>query len=137
MIVLRAFFRKHHYFAVLLLFCAVSVRALVPTGYMIGPSSKTLSVQICSDGLSAKMTQQITIPMEQGSHDKSGSGHQRMEGTCAFSSLAMAGIAGADPVQLALALAFILLIGFARATFAVPLPSSHLRPPLRGPPVAA
>lgn len=133
---LRALIHHHRRLALLLILCALCVKALVPAGYMVGPSAKTLTVSICADGAGAMLTKQIEIPMENGSHgsDKS---HGKADGTCAFSALAMAGMGGADANLLALALAFILVLGFASTTVARASRLPHLRPPLRGPPAAA
>ncbi|MEQ1539231.1 MAG: DUF2946 family protein [Sphingorhabdus sp.] len=132
----RKLISGHRGLALLLIVCALFVKALVPAGYMVGPSTKTLTVSICTDGAGAMLTKQIEIPMEKGSHgsDKS---HGKADGTCAFSALSMAGMGGADANLLALALAFILVLGFASTTVPRASRLSHLRPPLRGPPAAA
>ena len=132
----RALIHDHRKLAILLVFCAFCVKALVPQGYMIGTSSMTLMVQLCTDGSGVMKTQTIKIPVDKGSPGKS-EGHGKIDGTCTFSSLAMAGMAGADPIQLDLALGFILLLGFAAITSAQIAAFTHLRPPLRGPPAAA
>lgn len=132
---LRALIQDHRRLALLLIACALLVKALVPQGYMIGPSTKTLTIQICTDGSGAMISKQIEIPMEKGSHGSDQS-HGKTDGTCSFSSLAMAGISGADAELLAVALAFILLLGFAPATATLANHTHYLRPPLRGPPAA-
>ena len=131
----RALIQNHRRLALLLILCALLVKALVPAGYMIGSNSKTLTVQLCADGLGAKMTRQIEIPMESGSHNSKGN-QSKADGSCAFSSLAMGGVAGADAALLALALVFILVLGFAPVTLPRASPRAQLRPPLRGPPAA-
>lgn len=132
----RALIRTHRRLALLLVLCALLVKALVPAGYMIGGDTKLLTVQICDDGLGATMTRQIAIPMESGPHDQQG-GQSKADGSCAFSSLAMGGVAGTDAALLAVALAFILVLGFAPVTLPRAFRHPHLRPPLRGPPAAA
>lgn len=122
--------------ALLLVLCALFMKAWVPSGYMIGGASKTMTVEMCADGKGPALSRQISIPMKQGLPDPSGD-HGKMDGQCAFSSLSMAGLTGADSIQLALALAFILVLGFAAATLPLPSRTAHLRPPLRGPPAAA
>ena len=132
----RALIHDHRRLALLLILCALLAKALVPSGYMLGSGSTTLTVELCADGLDAKVSKQIEIPMQGGSHSNSGD-QGKAEGSCAFSSLAMAGMAGADGLQLALALAFILVLGFAPVTLPRTTRVSHLRPPLRGPPALA
>ena len=46
-------------------------------------------------------------------------------------------VEGADPILLALAIAFILAMGFLGLSFALPAASPFLRPPPIGPPTAA
>lgn len=128
---LRAFFHNHRAMALMVVLAALCMKALVPTGYMIGQNSMILTVQICHDGLGETTTKQIVIPMK---GEPSGSTGDQAKGDCAFSSLSMASMAGADPALLAIALAFIIALGFAPMHFARPKRLFHLRPPLRGPP---
>lgn len=132
----RALIQDHRKLAMLLVFCALCMKALIPQGYMIGTSSMTLTVQLCADGSGAMKTQVIEIPVEKGTSGNP-EGHSKADGTCSFSSLAMAGMVGADPIQLELALGFILLLGLAAITSPQIAAFTHIRPPLRGPPVAA
>lgn len=132
----RALIHNRRSLALLLILCALFMKALVPTGYMVGSASKMLTIEVCADGKTPALSRQIVIPMKQGLPDPTGE-HGKMDGQCAFSSLAMSGLAGADPIQLALALAFILVLGLSAAPLPLPSRTSHLRPPLRGPPAAA
>ncbi|HIQ17418.1 MAG TPA: hypothetical protein EYH41_05390 [Novosphingobium capsulatum] len=77
------------------------------------------------------MTAKIAIPMKGEPSDSTG---KQGKGDCPFSSLSMASMTGADPALLALALAFILALGFAPVRTSHPKRVSYLRPPLRGPP---
>lgn len=133
--ILRTFLGENRRLALALIFCALLIKALVPQGYMIGSTSKTLTIQICADGTGVAVSKQIEIPMESGSHDPN-SGHGKADGSCSFTSLAMAGLTDADAQLLAVALAFILLLGFAPTALALTSNNHHLRPPLRGPPAA-
>ena len=136
MLPLRTFFSTHRRLALMLVLCALLMKALIPTGYMVGSSSKTLTIQICTDGLGSPVSKQIEIPMEKGSHDPA-KDFGKADGSCSFTSLAMAGMAGADAELLALALAFILILGFAPTVTLHRPENLYLRPPLRGPPTAA
>ena len=136
MSLLRAFFRDHRTLAMLVVAVALCVKALVPQGYMVGGAQKLLSVQLCLDGVHYK-TVQIAIPA-QGSSQADGQGQQdKASEHCAFTSLGMGSLGGVDAPLLALALAFILALGFAPTHPVLRGRISHLRPPLRGPPAAA
>ena len=118
----------------MLVVLALAVKAVVPAGYMISSSGERfLTVTICADASGTPKQMQIAIPM----NDDGKSGHAETADKaqpCAFSGLGHAAMGGADPILLAAALAFILLVGFAplRAPPARDIP--FLRPPLRGPP---
>lgn len=119
--------------AMMLVVMALCMKALVPTGYMVGQGGKTLTIEFCSDGLTELAAQQIVIPMKDGSDGSSGD-HGQAKGDCAFSALSMVSLGGAQPDLLADALVFILATGFAQPIAPVLLSSFDLRPPLRGPP---
>ena len=61
--------------------------------------------------------------------------HQKGAGLCPYGALGFAALGGADPIQLAAALAFVLTLGFAALVVPAPRTIAHLRPPLRGPPL--
>ena len=130
----RAFFLRHRALAIGLVLATLWMKALVPTGFMIGQNTKVLTVQICNDTSGDHTVKQIAIPMQDGSKD---SGGTHAKGECPFTSLSMATILGTDPALLALALAFILALGFAPVRTTHPQRAFHLRPPLRGPPALA
>ncbi|WP_373476528.1 hypothetical protein [Sphingorhabdus sp.] len=121
--------------ALLLVAMAVCVRALVPSGYMVSAGSKTITVGLCSGIADAATTQTITIPMQSGG-DKMPAHRGKAEMPCAFASLAMGAMAGADAPLLAIALLFVLALGFLPLLPAAQPHNFHLRPPLRGPPAA-
>ena len=127
----RAFFLRYRALALVLVLATLCMKALVPTGFMIGQNSKVLTVQICDDAFGNHAVKQIAIPMKDGSSE---SGSKQGKGECPFTSLSMASMSGADPALLALALAFILALGFVPTRAAHPERLFHLRPPLRGPP---
>lgn len=133
---LRIFFGTHRRLAWLLVAMALAMKVVVPAGYMIGVQDKVLTVEICSEASGQHLTKQITIP-----HDGKGTDtpaqQGKADGTCAFLSLSMAAWGGADFALLALALAFILLLGFVPVAPALRERPAYLRPPLRGPPAFA
>lgn len=125
--------------AVMLVMATLCMKALVPTGYMVGPlvgqGTKTLSIEFCSDGLTQTAAKQIVIPMKDDA-DRSSGEHDSAKGDCAFSALSMASLGGAQPDLLSDALGFILETGFAPLAAPALQSSFDLRPPLRGPPAA-
>lgn len=131
MLPFRAFFLRHHALACILVMAALCMKLLVPAGFMLGHNSKVLTVEICTDGMGPAVTKQLIIPMKGQPGDTSS---KAGKGDCPFSSLSMASVDGADQLLLALALAFILALGFAAVRTSLPKPVFHLRPPLRGPP---
>lgn len=128
---LRTLFLRHPGLAFVLVMAALCMKIVVPTGYMIGQNSKVLTVQLCTDGLGQAVTAKIAVPTKGDQDDSSG---RQGKGECPFAALSMATMTGADPALLALALAFILALGFAPARTSHPERLSYLRPPLRGPP---
>lgn len=132
----RRLLRNHRCLAAFLVALALCMKAIVPAGHMIAPSDRLVTIAICTDATGGQTTRQLAIPMKPGS-GKEQPGHESAQAACAWSSLSAATLAGAEPALLALALLFILTLGF----LAVPaLPNRHRRhawPPLRGPPLPA
>lgn len=129
----RSLLLRHCTMAMMLVVLALCMKALVPTGYMVGQGGRTLTIEFCSDGLTEVAAKQIVIPMKDDSDGSSGD-HGQAKGDCAFSVLSMASLGGAQPDLLADALVFILTTGFAPPVAPVLQSSFDLRPPLRGPP---
>lgn len=129
----RTLLHAHAQLAMLLVVLALLVRALLPAGYMLAPSSKSFTVAVCADGSDEMQTRTVTVPVQNGEHGGKVDHAQSGKG-CAYSALSIASIAGADASLLVLALAFILLIGLAHAPRRSLSNPYYLRPPLRGPP---
>lgn len=129
----RALSVRHRALTTMLIVAALCIRALVPAGYMIDSSSRVLTVEICADSQGGHLTKQIVIPGD-GQSQGGQSEHGKSDGTCAFSALSFASLSSADPALLALALIFIIALGFVPVNASRPVRQSHLRPPLRGPP---
>lgn len=131
---LRIILVRHRTLAALMLAAALCLKAVLPTGYMVGQQSKVLTVQLCDASSGHAAVRHIAIPM------KDGRGHGKglkTQGDCAYGSLSMASATGSDPALLLLAVAFILALGFAPVRISAPKRISHVRPPLRGPPALA
>ncbi|NBC37168.1 hypothetical protein GTZ99_11425 [Novosphingobium sp. FSY-8] len=126
----RAFFLSHRRVTALLVALALCMKALIPAGYMLGGESKTITVQICADSLGHQITKQIDV----GTKDH---GKAKADAPCAFTALTHGVLGGADPIQLALALLFILTLGFAPLLPVGVKRAHYLFPPLRGPPALA
>lgn len=131
---LRATIRNHRSLALLALVLAFLVRAALPAGYMVGrDATETVTVLVCSGAGGDHQVVKLAIPSKKG-----GRGHDGETGKgCAFSALGKSALGGADPVLLALALAFILVLGLAPSRTLPARPVPHVRPPLRGPPALA
>lgn len=134
MAALRRLLRNCPVLAALIIAAALAVRVLVPAGYMPTLDNDRVVIGICS-GYGPTMMAMAIPGLEQPTHH-GGDGDQARS-PCAFADLALSVIGGADPIQLAEALLFILTVGL---VFIVPLPprvAARLRPPLRGPPLTA
>lgn len=134
MTALRALTARFPLLAALILAATLLARVLVPGGYMLAPAADghSFTVTVCNG--TGPATMEIHVPGKPGSGQDE---RQKAEAPCAFAGLSHAAIGGADPVQLALAIAFVLAAGFAAL---VPLGlrlRRRLRPPLRGPPLTA
>jgi hypothetical protein len=131
---LRALTHTYARLSLVLVALALAVKALVPGGFMISSEGERfLTVTICADASGVSKQMQIAIPPKNdggGDHSEAADKGQ----PCAFSGLGHAALGGADPLLLAAALAFILLIGFAPLRAPLARDLAFLRPPLRGPP---
>lgn len=132
---IRASIHRHRAAALWLVALALLVKALVPTGYMVGQSgTRTFDIIICSDPSGMPVAQKLVIPFEnKGEHD----GKQAAKGDCAFTMLAYGAVPATDPALLLAAIAFILALGFTSLPAPTLRGSPYLRPPLRGPPARA
>jgi len=133
---LRASVFGHRHIAILILALALAMKALIPAGTMISAGSQLLTISICSGVDGSETTTTIAVPVKKsapGDHDDSG----KTGGQCAFSALSLVAIGGADAALLALAFAFILVLGLAPARRLPARRNLRIRPPLRGPPATA
>lgn len=133
---LRALIRDHRQLALVLVVLAFCIKAVIPAGFMVSPASGTvLTVTICSDASGDLKQMQMVIPGKER-----GTGHSDSVAKsehCAFSGLAKVAVSGADAFLLALAFAFVLVLGLTPARRLPFRQLAHLRPPLRGPPATA
>ena len=130
---LRASIRDHRHLALIVLALAFLARAALPAGYMVSrDASSTITIAVCSDASGAHKTTQLVVPAKPGAPAKGAK-----DGSCAFSALAKSALGGANPILLALAFAFILVLGLAPSRVPPARPVPHTLPPLRGPPALA
>jgi hypothetical protein len=121
----------HRRLASWLVAMALLMKLLVPVGFMPILSDGVMTVQLCS-GV-GDPTVQIAVPGLAGHHDD-GARQKKADQPCVFSGLAAPTLSAADPILLAIAIAFIIAVGFRAAAPPNPLGRAYLRPPLRGPP---
>ena len=133
---LRASIRERRHFSLALLVLAFFIKATIPAGFMVAPSpDRVLTVTICSDATGGLKQVRMVIP---GKDTGSEHSHGATKGEhCAFSSLSQVADSGTDAVLLALAVAFILVLGVAPGRRLPVRHNLYLRPPLRGPPATA
>ena len=131
---LRAFFLRHRVLAFAVIALTLAMRVLVPAGTMIGGDARALTIQICDGYVAHDTAKAVQIAIK--GHDTTGKtapDHQ----ACPFSALGHAGLAGADSILLAAALAFVMLLALGAPVALAPRPLVRLRPPLRAPPALA
>jgi len=120
-------------YAVLLL-CALSVRLLVPTGFMPVQSDRGIVISLCT-GEGAK-TAVLHVPQ---SGDSSGKGDHHGHdhaAPCAFAALAAPALQGHEPLLFSVATVLLREIVLPPPVYAVIASPAHIFPPLRGPPAA-
>lgn len=128
---LRTLLVRHRALAILLVAIALCLKVTMPAGYMVGHDTKLLSLQMCDAATGHGATKQVIVPKSNGGDTESGSAWQD---NCAYSSLSVASTAATHPTLLLIAIAFILLLGFAPIRITARERNDHIWPPLRGPP---
>lgn len=127
---LRQILRRHSRLALLVLAMALVVKATIPVGYMIGAGAdRELTIQICGGQAGQSMT--LVVP---GKPDSAGHDAAFQATHCPFAGNGAPALAAADPVLLAAALLFVLLLGFAPWRAPELVRHAYRQPPPRGPP---
>ena len=98
---------------------------------MLDASGGSITVELCSGY--GPMT--MAMPMPGTTHHGGKHDGGKAEQPCAFAGLNAPAVGGADPLLLAMALAFVMAAAFWIDLRPAPRRSRHLRPPLRGPPL--
>lgn len=126
---LRRFILSHRFAFGALLALALAMRLVMPAGFMPAMGTGKLRVLVCTEFGPQRVA--IDIPGAPTKPDDATKADQ----PCAFAGLGLALLPGADPVQIAAALAFILALGFAEIGLPRLVRVRHAWPPLRGPPL--
>lgn len=130
---LRHFFLRHRAFAVWLVAAALVMKVLMPAGFMASASQGAMTIELCS----GYGPQTVTVAILGADERHAPAQHDKSDMPCAFSGLAATSLAAADPIILAIAIAFIIATAFRTAPIHVARAPARLRPPLRGPPLTA
>lgn len=134
---LRASIREHRRLALALLVLAFFIKAAIPAGMMVSSTpDEVLTVTICTGSAGEVETIEFAVPVN-AEKDADHSSDTAKADHCAFASLGQTALGGADPILLAGAIAFILVLGLAPARAAPLARFRYVLPPLRGPPAAA
>lgn len=133
----RSLIHQQRRLALLLVALAFSIKALVPAGYMVVPSAGKLVIAICTgQGAATVATDPGEDGGDHGDHHGDHRDGNKADHPCAFAGLGSPALAGADPILLALAIAFVLVAAFAPVSGPRQAARRRLRPPLRAPPVS-
>lgn len=135
--ILRSALLKHPLLVLAIGLAALALRIAVPAGYMPVVDQGRLALTLCNGSgpvAASAPTHHDASSKPTTHHD---GGDYKAEGSCAFSDLSLPAIGGADAVQLAAALIFILAAGLSLLAVLPPRAALRLRPPLRGPPLTA
>ncbi|MBB3862229.1 hypothetical protein GGQ88_003527 [Novosphingobium hassiacum] len=106
------------------------MKALVPAGFMVEARATSLTVLVCADSTGARGAIEVAIPKAERKHGADAKSHE----ACPFSVLSLASTGGTDSIQLAIALALILLLGVLATPRLRLVPMRHVLPPQCGPP---
>ena len=132
---LRALIRSQRRLALLLLALSLAMKALLPAGFMLDAGNGAARVTLCGQGLD-RAAGELFLAHQQPAPGHPGGAHDG--DACPFATLTLAAVSVA-----AVALAAVAQALRAAPAPAVPAgrprsrPPSHLRPPLRAPPVTA
>lgn len=125
---------RHPALAALVVAAALALRLLVPAGYMPVIDGGHVILAPCPGT--------APTPSQARAHTPGGMGHaghetppHAPETSCAFADLALPAIGGADPVQLAALIAFLVATALALRALPPRAPVRRLHPPAQGPPI--
>lgn len=126
----------HRRLAAWLVAATLLLRVLVPTGYMLDVAGGAVTVELCAGYGPMTMARPMpAMARHVGKHDGRTHDGDKAERPCAFAGLNAPALGGADPLLLAVALAFVMAAALRADVPPAPRRRRHLRPPLRGPPL--
>ncbi len=132
MIALRRLIASHRQRALLVALAVLSIRLILPTGYMPSIGERGMSVTVCT-GMGAQAMEMARGVGDQKHPDGGSAGVQ----PCSFAGLGLLATGAIDPPLLLLAFRFAMRTGLLAAPAPIFLSRAYLRPPLRGPPRTA
>ena len=131
---LRQLFHCRRALAAWIVASALLMKIVVPAGFMPVFTGDGVTIALCTGVGPQSMS--MAMP-DMADHGKTKGDHAGKETPCGFGGLAFPSLAGADPLFLALAIAFIVTTAFRIEMRSAASPVEHLRPPSRGPPTIA
>lgn len=138
MTALRHFVRACPGLAALVLAAALLLRLAVPAGYMPAISDGRVTLALCPDAAPVPTTHAAMPGMAH--HDApNDEGHHPGDAPrgCAFADLSLPTLAGADPIQLAAAILYVMVAALFLRALPPRVVAPRLRPPTRAPPLPA
>jgi hypothetical protein len=129
---LRHYLRGHRHIALAIIALALLMRMLVPVGFMPQVSAGTMTIALCTGHGPATVEMAVA---GSGHHDQGKNAKPDMP--CPFGSTSSVGLTGADPILLAIAIAFVMALSLRPVSAVRIADAPRLRPPLRGPPLTA
>lgn len=127
---------RHPALAALVVAAALALRLLVPAGYMPVIDGGRVILAPCPGTAPA--------PSQARAHAHGGTAHAGHEAPppapdkgCAFADLALPAIGGADPIQIAALIAFLVATALVLQALPPRAPVRRLHPPAQGPPILA
>ena len=125
---------RHRLMALAIILVSLAMRALIPAGMMLAPSSTlTLTVTVCG-GMGA--VEQLAIPIERDAPSPHEDGKDTAA-QCAYGGLGSPALKGADLHLLGLALLFAFAAAFLPLATLTVRRASYAWPHLRGPPLTS
>jgi hypothetical protein len=125
----RVFLMRKRGLALGLVALALVMKALIPAGFMPGrTATSSFTVLVCADATGGHDAVQVVVQKGTAKPEVKANQH------CAFAGLGMAALGGAEPALLALALAFIVALGFGPVALPHVRRFARVLPPPCGPP---
>lgn len=132
---IRTFIARHRGLALWLAAVALLMKVMVPAGYMPSIGGGSVTITLCTgEGVKA-----VAVALPGAPAERSDGAKKQQQGTspCAFTSLWSPASGAIDAALLAIAIAFIMAFGVRPVVQRIVATPAFLRPPLRGPPIAA